>query len=75
MEENEQLGGEIIMERESGYYWVLPKENKWIIATWIASLKVWLLNSNVMIDSDFKEIDERQITRDNTKVGQEQVNG
>lgn len=53
------------MERESGYYWVKIK-GEWIVAQWDKSMDWWVItgNEHLFYDSDFEEIDERRIVRE-----------
>ena len=51
-------------KRESGYYWV-KSNDKWIIAEWLPLCQVWasIEYADKYKDSDFDEIDERRIVR------------
>jgi hypothetical protein len=51
--------------REPGYYWV-KNDGKWIIALWVndGHYTEWEIGDRIEQDSDFEEIDERRITRD-----------
>lgn len=51
--------------RKNGYYWVKSR-GAWWMAMYLGVNKVWLLfgNNNYAKDSDFEEIDERKIERD-----------
>jgi len=53
--------------RESGFYWV-NLQGEWLIMMWEQSHKsgYWTCvgTENVFEDSEFREIDERQIKRD-----------
>lgn len=56
------------MRREGGFYWV-KYVDEWMIAEWYAPWGHWQTSqsSKVFHDSDFIEIDERPIVREEPK--------
>lgn len=59
------------MERESGYYWVrILKDSNWEIAEYDKHYKQFFVINSVFEykDSNFDEIDERRIVREETTV-------
>jgi hypothetical protein len=57
--------------REQGYYWVRFTSSDWFIAEWRDS--IWIYEDNLVLfddhtDSDFEEIDERRIVREEPTI-------
>ena len=63
MEENK--GAAEVVERKEGYYWVNIFEDYFEVMKWNYKQKLWerIGIEDTYDDSDFKEIDERQICR------------
>jgi hypothetical protein len=53
------------MKREPGYYWVLNRDEEWIIAEWRIGyyFHEWYSLGKFFEDSEWLEIDENQIKR------------
>lgn len=52
--------------RESGFYWCNLFRNKWVVCQWDRNIMIWRVpgRDRSFEDSDFEEIDERRITRE-----------
>lgn len=53
------------MKRESGYYWVQLRSDRWTIAEYLQKHNTWRLtgDEDVWENTDFKCIDETKIER------------